>query len=429
MDTSFPESVSPAEGTLSAQPTSVEPRPVSKGFTTLYALAGFTSNLAFVPPTVLTLPLKLQQIDPAHKTIDLSIILGSIAFVGLVLQPIIGQLSDRTTSRFGMRRPWMITGIIGTTIGLCMVGFATHFSVLLAGMIVATVSFNLMPLSAILPDQVPEQQRGSVSGIYSMAGIVGSIAGIVIATILGSGSLLSFAVPALIALVFVLLFALTLPDRRLAKENSTPFHLLAFVRGFWISPRRYPDFGWAWAGRFLIVLGLAMFTNYQVYFFIDHLHIPASQVSGLVALLSFAGTVCTILASIGGGILSDRFKRRKIFVLLASLIYAVGILIVAFAPSIPVVFVGGLIGSLAIGTYYAVDVALVTDVLPNKETQAAKGMGIFNIAINLPNSLAPAIAPLFLVIGGGNNYTVLYIAAALIVGLGALTIRPIKGVR
>jgi MFS family permease len=134
-------------------------------------------------------------------------------------------------------------------------------------------------------------------------------------------------------------------------------------------------------------------------------------------------------ASIVGGILSDRFKRRKVFVLVAGLIYGVGIVIVAFASSFWIFLIGTLISNLALGVYAAVDQALVTDVLPNRETEGAKGMGIFTIAQSLPQSLAPAIAPLFLAIGGGNNYTALYLVAGLLALLGAFAIQPIKGVR
>ena len=55
--------------------------------------------------------------------------------------------------------------------------------------------------------------------------------------------------------------------------------------------------------------------------------------------------------------------------------------------------------------YVAVDLALVADVIENKDN--AKDLGVFNIASALPFSIAPAIAPAILAIGGG-SYGVLY---------------------
>ena len=46
----------------------------------------------------------------------------------------------------------------------------------------------------------------------------------------------------------------------------------AFLRGFWLDPRRYPDFGWAWLTRFLTSLAIAMGTLYLLYFLRDAVH-------------------------------------------------------------------------------------------------------------------------------------------------------------
>jgi len=88
-----------------------------------------------------------------------------------------------------------------------------------------------------------------------------------------------------------------------------------------------------------------------------------------------------------------------------------------------------LVTGIGQGVYLAVDLALVTDVLPDRETDAAKDLGVFNIANALPQVIAPAIAPLFLAIGGPNNYVALFVAAATFAVLGAIAIWPVKGTR
>ena len=85
------------------------------------------------------------------------------------------------------------------------------------------------------------------------------------------------------------------------------------------------------------------------------------------------------------------------------------------------------IGGLGFGVYVAVDLALVVDVLPDKDN-AAKDLGVFNIAGALPFSIAPAIAPAILAVGGG-SYGVLYAVAGICAIIGAVAILPGKGVR
>jgi hypothetical protein len=77
--------------------------------------------------------------------------------------------------------------------------------------------------------------------------------------------------------------------------------------------------------------------------------------------------------------------------------------------------------------YMAVDLALVADVLPDTDI-AAKDLGVLNIAGALPSSIAPAIAPAVLTIGGG-SYGFLYAVAGVCALVGALAILPVKRVR
>jgi len=144
----------------------------------------------------------------------------------------------------------------------------------------------------------------------------------------------------------------------------------------------------------------------------------------------FLGTLVqslvVVAASLLGGRLSDRTGRRKVFVLSASIVYGLAMFVVASATSFDGFLVGMAIGGLGFGMYVAVDLALVADVLPNKDN--AKDLGVFNIASALPFSIAPAIAPVILTVGGG-SYGVLYAVGGVAAIIGALAILPVKGVR
>ena len=146
-----------------------------------------------------------------------------------------------------------------------------------------------------------------------------------------------------------------------------------------------------------------------------------------IFLGTLAQSAVIIAASVIGGRLSDRTGRRKIFVLTASIVYGLALFVVASASSFNGFLVRMVIDGLGFGVYVAVDLALVVDVLPDKDN-AAKDLGVFNIAGALPFSIAPAIAPVILAMGGG-SYGVLDAVAGLCAIIGAFAVLPVKRVR
>jgi len=118
---------------------------------------------------------------------------------------------------------------------------------------------------------------------------------------------------------------------------------------------------------------------------------------------------------------------KKIFVLTASIVYGLALFVIAIASDFNGFLVGMAMSGLGFGVYVAVDLALVVDVLPGRRS-AAKDLGVFNIAGALPFSIAPAIAPAILAVGGG-SYGVLYTVAGLCAIIGAAAILPVRRVR
>jgi MFS family permease len=114
-------------------------------------------------------------------------------------------------------------------------------------------------------------------------------------------------------------------------------------------------------------------------------------------------------------------------VFLAATLEAAGFLTIAFAPSVPQFLVGVAMAGIGKGLYFAVDLALLAAILPRPE-DSAKDMGVFQIANSLPQSLAPALAPIILAIGSarGDDYAVLYVVGCGFALLGAITICPVR---
>ena len=110
---------------------------------------------------------------------SLALVAGTGALLAMVANPFFGKMSDRTASPLGMRRPWMVIGLVGGSLGILIVALAPSIPVVLAGWCVAQLFFNalLAAMAAVLPDQVPSVQRGLVSGVLGVCMPVGSVCG------------------------------------------------------------------------------------------------------------------------------------------------------------------------------------------------------------------------------------------------------------
>ena len=151
-----------------------------------------------------------------------------------------------------------------------------------------------------------------------------------------------------------------------------------------------------------------------------------SRSSSSPADLRVALTVSAVIC----GRLSDRTGRRKPFVFASAIIVGVALVMLALTSTLPAFYVAAVVMGLGIGAYFAVDLALITDVLPDKEHKAAKDMGIFNIANSLPQSVAPAIAPLCSSHRPAPATTRRCSSSAgVLCAIGAVLIAPIRAVR
>jgi MFS family permease len=405
-------------------------RAVGWRFVALYALAYMSTCLLFLAPLLVSLALKVNSLVGLEQAPNsLALVAGVGAAVAMFTNPFCGKLSDRTSSPLGMRRPWIVGGLVGGTLGVLVVAVAPTIPVVLLGWCVAQVGFNalLAAMVAVLPDQVPVEQRGMVAGVLGVCLPVASVVGTFLVKLFTGNTVAMFLVPCAVAAAFILLFAVTLPDRRLDRGDRPAWSVRELASTFWVSPRRNPDFAWAFTSRFLFVLAYAFLVTYQAYYLLDHLGSTEAEVPQQVFLGTLVQSVVLVAASLLGGRLSDRTGRRKVFVVTASVIYGVALFVIAAAVSFNGFLVGMALGGLGFGLYMAVDLALVVDVLPDAGS-AAKDLGVINIAGALPFALAPALAPAVLAISG-NSYSVLYLVAGSCALLGALAVVPIRRVR
>jgi MFS family permease len=424
-----------APGYLTAAEAASEPEPhaehrVGWGFISMYTLAYMSTSLVFIAPLLVTLALKVNSLVGIQKAPDsLALVAGIGALVAMFGNPFFGKLSDRTSSRLGMRRPWMVIGLVGGSLGILTVALAPDIPVVLVGWCIAQLFFNALLAAqvAVLPDQVPVAQRGLVSGVLGVCVPLASVSGTFVVKLFTGNQLAMFLAPCAIGGFFILLFAVTLKDRRLAKADKPTWSVREFASTFYVNPRKNPDFAWAFTSRFMLVLAYAFLTTYQAYYLLDKIGSAETDVPQQIFLGTLVQSAVVVVASLLGGRLSDRTGRRKIFVLTASIVYGLAVFVVAVASDFNGFLVGMAISGLGFGLYMAVDLALVVDVLPDKDN-VAKDLGVFNMAGALPFSIAPGIAPVILAIGSG-SYSVLFAVAGACAIAGAAAVFPIKAVR
>ncbi|WP_255955877.1 MULTISPECIES: MFS transporter [Aeromicrobium] len=386
-------------------------------------LVNLGTYVAFFGPLAVLLPQQTEAIVGDGKETALAVVTGIGAVVSMVANPLFGALSDRTRSRFGRRVPWVTAGSVVGALGLTILSGATAFWQVVVGwcLVQASVNASLAAITATLPDRVPVAQRAWAGGLVGLGQTLGILVGAGLAIAFGGtrGGYLACT-------VFLLLSAVPY----LVRSHDEPitarpvFALGPFVRSFWISPTQSPDFAWAWLTRFVVNLGNGIATLYLLYFLTDAVEVddPEGGVFVVIALNSVVVAISAVLA----GRWSDHVQRRKVFVIWAGVIMAAAALLLAFWQTWPGVLVAAVVLGIGFGAFLAVDLAIITEVLPD-EDGFAKDLGVINIANALPQVIAPVLAaPIVLWLGG---YTTLYVTAGVIGLVGAVAVVRIRGVR
>jgi MFS family permease len=321
--------------------------------------------------------------------------------------------------------PWIVGGFAGGAVGLAVLAVAPSIILVIVGWCAVQTMLNATyaALSAAVADQVPAGQRGAAAGVIGLSLIAGVAVGTGLAVVSG-GVTAGYLACALFMLVSAAPFVLLRRDGVLARAGRPVWAWRAFLRGFWIDPRRHPDFGWAWLTRFLMNLGNALALLYLLYFLKDAVRVAYPETGVLVATgVNLVAMLCSVLLA---GIWSDRVGRRRVFVLGGGLVMAGAAFLIVAWPTWPGLLVAAAVLGLGFGVYTSVDFALLTQVLPNT-TDRAKDLGVLNIASSLPQVLAPVVAaPIVTGLGG---YPALYAVAGVIGLAGAVLVYRIRSVR
>ncbi|SFS14575.1 Na+/melibiose symporter [Microbacterium sp. cf046] len=375
----------------------------------------------------LLIPNRIAILDDANKVALLGVTAGAVAAVSLIAAPVWGMLSDRTRGRFGRRMPWILAGVIGVSVFAASLAFAndilaTIILFAIFGMFVAMVT---SPISATMPDRTPVSKRGLFSAIAGIGVFVGGIIGNIIASVFTSNLFAGFIAFAIIALAGSLPLIGTMREDTSDRAAAPKTTFVEMLRAFWVSPRKYPDFFWAFVARLVIVIGFQSVISFQLYILTDYVGLDLAEANSVYPIAVILATVALVLALVPAGIISDRIGRRKPIVIVSAIIVAASTIPPLIAPTIPVAIISLTIAGIGIGGYLAVDQALMTQVLPSND-DAGKDLGILNIAQQGGAVLAPVFAAIMISIAG---YQGLYIFAGVLSALSALAVLPIRSVR
>lgn len=343
----------------------------------------------------------IQLVGREHEGFALGVLEGVGSLMAVVWQPIAGALSDRTRTRFGRRRPFIVGGTVGDVLFLIGLALSGSFGLVLIFYFLLQTASNTAqgPYQGLMPDVVPESQRGTASGYFGVANVVGLFAGTV-----GAGWILAHAgrTAALLSIGALLVLTmlptvLFIPDRAARTASQFTSVRQAIVTTF-SRPLRYPNFLWLMASRLLILMGLVGVQSF-VFFYFNNVFFHNDRHDTITASYTLLGLVivAAFLVSWPAARASDRFGRRP-FILVGGLLGAAGVLMLVFSHfqllpaqlieplartlrvpplAAQATLVGVLIG-IGYGLFFSVDWAFIQDVIPTEE--AGLFMGFSNIA-------------------------------------------------
>ncbi len=327
---------------------------------------------------------------------NLGVLLAILVTVGVIapiaIQPTVGMISDYTVTRWGRRKPYIFVGALLDVVFLFGIATSQTYLALVAFYFLLQLSSNFAqgPFQGYVPDLVPKRQVGLASGLMGTMIVLGTIAGVGIATFgVNSGNLfLATLALGVVEVVTMLILVSTVHEGTAAPRRTQSW--LGVARSAWATDiLRESSVLWLLVVR-LLFLGAYAATSLALPYF-QRAH---GMSRGDAADTVFIGTaivgVMTAIAAIPGARISDRVGRKPV-IWAAAVIAGIGLLGVALAPTPEFAIASFVPFGIGMGAFLSVDWALMTDVIP-KHT-SGRYMGILNAGTAMAE-------PVFLIIAG-----------------------------
>ncbi len=366
--------------------------------------------------------------DKAAQAGALGIVTSISSVVAIFAQPLMGRVSDRTRIRFlGRRNLWILIGGLVSALGLVSTSLVANVPALAAAW-----AFTIIPLAtvqaaltAVLPERVPTKRRGTMSALVGVSTVLGGVIGAILASA-GGSTTVAYLLVAGFLLITCAAFAFGTKDMpgRVGQLTDDQKKAARKLPGL----RAYPDFWFTFAGRFLLMLGYTSFSGFGLYMLRDYIKVGDGTTAAARAAIGTTvsiGALGILVFAVLGGVLVDKFGKVRIFVGIASLLFAPAGIILLVAPTFTSYLVASVIIGAAFGTFLSVDQVLITRVIPKGEN-AARDLGVLNVATSGPQVIAPALAGAIIAATGA--YPVLIVLMVILVALAAISVRFIRSV-
>lgn len=366
-------------------------------------VASLVLNAMYAALAGIVVPAQLAGIDDSAKEFHLAWIMAASSAVTLVVHPLVGAWSDRVSSRWGRRTPWIAVGAVASGAAILALGRAESVLAVALGWLVVQPLLNVVeaPLDAVLADRVPTRARPRVAAHYSGGAAVGLAVGSLVASALIGQVGLVTAVLAGALVVTMLGFVVLNPEGASRPRRRS-------LR--WREALRHRNFRLVFAARFLVALGSQMVLGYVLYIIMDRTGADAEEAGRTVPLVIGAHIVCIVL----GALVASRQVggNRVRAVVAATAVTAIGLLLPLLVPGFAGLVAYAVVSGLGRGAFLTADLALVLDVLPSRD-DAGRDLGVFGLASILPQSAAPVLAGALLA-ATSTTYSALFgVAAAL----------------
>ncbi|MFI5774936.1 MFS transporter [Streptomyces sp. NPDC051658] len=406
------------------------PRRVIAGLVFTELLIG----IGFAMPLVASLSLKVNEIAPDDKESVLSAVMAAGAVTAFLLNPVFGHLSDRTAGRFGRRRPWILGGLTAGLPAAVVMATASSPAQLMLGWILAQAAYNaaLAALAAVIADRVPATQQATVSGLFGAAQFASVFPAFLLVGLIPDNTAALLLIPGIAgAAGAAVSWTLLRGEKAVPAGERTPVSLRSVFTSLLFDPRTSPAFTAVWLQRFLLQGANALIGSFGLYYLMSRLEMSTAEAAVLVSTTGMLSVVGNVVAAAVFGKLASRTGAYRAFVVASGLLMATAMVIKMLSAAAWPIYLSTAVAAIGLGAFYAVDMALVLRVMPTS-TDAARWLGVFNIAKSLPQSIAPLLAPLLLGLGAdpvgpatdGKNYFALYLGGAL-AALAAVALTPL----
>lgn len=348
-------------------------------FLGLFALAVGGGAIAYMPLLTVLLPLKITEMMNGQDVAALA----RVTFFGALLASLaniaFGMLSDRS----GTRTPWIIAGLISSSILLVAIGYARNLTELIVLVMLWQIGLNMMlgPLLAWAGDCFPDSQKGLLGGALSLAPALGA----------GAGSFVTFesviGADQRLWVVVVLVALCVLPAVVLGRGRVRP-ELMGFAGAENTDPVLTHDRATVirmWIARFLVQIaeaGLFAFLLFWLQSISNGIHENfAANIFTLVILLS-------VPLSLWLGRWSDKAVRPILPLTICASVTAIGLVVMAMAGGLTLAIAGYVLFSVAASVFLSLHTGQTLRVLPQPRRRG-RDLGIFNLTNTVPSIVMP----------------------------------------